>query len=106
MKHYRTIEEIPIQEYIDYFKVVPEERLVHHRYIFYLLKRAIEEMWASEHTHGSTMKHINRGPFLAHQVPIAPFREQDRIVETPIASWRNPTIFRASGLSAGHSTPA
>jgi type I restriction enzyme S subunit len=26
------------------------------------------------------MKHINRGPFLAHRIPLAPLEEQDRIV--------------------------
>jgi type I restriction enzyme S subunit len=37
-------------------------------------------MWESEHTHGSTMKHINRVPFLSHQFRLVPLNEQKRIV--------------------------
>lgn len=62
------------------FKVIPDERVVEKRFLFYLLKSAIQQMIASEHLHGSTMKHINRGPFLAFPVPIPPFKEQRRIV--------------------------
>jgi len=62
------------------FKVVPDEKVAHKRFLFYLLKLAITEMIKSEHLHGSTMKHINRGPFLAHRVPLPPLLEQLRIV--------------------------
>ena len=62
------------------FKVVPEPDLVSDRYLYYVLQRAIEELRSSEHLHGSTMKHINRGPFLAHGIVIPPRQEQDRIV--------------------------
>lgn len=62
------------------FRVIPESNLVTPKYLFYLLKQAIQEMQKTEHLHGSTMKHINRGPFMAHRVPIAPLTEQDRIV--------------------------
>ena len=62
------------------FKVVPDESVTEKRFLFYLLKVAIEEMIKSEHLHGSTMKHINRGPFLAHRIPIPPLKDQRRIV--------------------------
>lgn len=62
------------------FKVVPDETVTEKRFLFYLLKLAIVEMIKSEHLHGSTMKHINRGPFLAHRVPIPPLKQQRRIV--------------------------
>ena len=62
------------------FKVEPNTKVVTAAFLFYQLKRVIEEMWHSEHTHGSTMKHINRGPFLAHPFWIAPLPEQHRIV--------------------------
>ncbi|HET7562990.1 MAG TPA: restriction endonuclease subunit S [Rhodanobacteraceae bacterium] len=62
------------------FKVVPDENVVGKRFLFYLLKMAIAEMIKSEHLHGSTMKHINRGPFLAHRVLIPPLHVQHQIV--------------------------
>ena len=62
------------------FKVIPDETVVDKRFLFYLLKQAISEMIKSEHLHGSTMKHINRGPFLAHHVPLPPMKDQRRIV--------------------------
>ena len=63
------------------FKVVPRESLAERRFLRWGLVNAIREMRASEHTHGTTMRHINRGPFLAHPFPLAPLREQRRIVE-------------------------
>jgi type I restriction enzyme, S subunit len=63
------------------FKVVPDFRLVARLFLFYLLKHAIVEMRHSAHLHGSTMKHINRGPFLAHPIRLPPLAEQRRIVE-------------------------
>ena len=63
------------------FKVIPDGSVVTKRFLFYLLRFAISEMVKSEHLHGSTMKHINRGPFLAHRVPIPPLVDQRRIVE-------------------------
>jgi type I restriction enzyme S subunit len=62
------------------FRVIPNEKLVTSKFLFYLLKEAIWEMTQSEHLHGSTMRHINRGPFMAFPVPIAPRNEQERIV--------------------------
>jgi type I restriction enzyme S subunit len=47
------------------FRVVPFRELPDHRFIYWLLKNAIAEMWRSPHTHGTTMRHINRRPFLS-----------------------------------------
>ena len=62
------------------FRVVPEIRVVHPTFLFYLLRWSIWEMKETEHLHGSTMKHINRGPFLAHTIKLPPLLEQSRIV--------------------------
>ena len=71
-------EEAALNQHI--FRVVPDERLLQRDYLFYLLKAAIQEMQKTEHLHGSTMKHINRGPFMAFPARIAPLSEQRRIV--------------------------
>jgi type I restriction enzyme S subunit len=63
------------------FKVVPNEKVCEPRFLYFLLKSAISQMSKTEHLHGSTMKHINRGPFLAHEVALPPLDEQRRIVE-------------------------
>lgn len=62
------------------FKVVPNERLISKGYLFYSLKQAIRQLQETEHLHGSTMMHINRGPFMAHPVALPPLSEQARIV--------------------------
>lgn len=62
------------------FKVVPDTEVVTKRFLFYSLKEAIGEMIKSEHLHGSTMKHINRGPFLAHAIRVPSIETQKRIV--------------------------
>ena len=62
------------------FKVVPETRLIDKDFLYHGLRTKIREMIESEHLHGSTMRHINRGPFLAHSFTIPPLREQRRIV--------------------------
>lgn len=54
------------------FKVIPDEAVVDRQYLFFLLKNEIENLKKTEHLHGSTMMHINRGPFLAHPVPVPP----------------------------------
>ncbi|MEI8282323.1 MAG: restriction endonuclease subunit S, partial [Armatimonadota bacterium] len=64
------------------FRVIPNERVVTKKFLFYLLKLAIRQMVDSEHLHGSTMKHINRGPFLAHEVPIPSLAHQEQIVDS------------------------
>jgi type I restriction enzyme S subunit len=48
------------------FKVVPRREIVRPKFLYYQLKYIIDSMSRSEHAHGSTMKHINRKPFLAH----------------------------------------
>lgn len=63
------------------FKVVPNESLVDKTFLRYSLKKSIEELLDTEHLHGSTMKHINRGPFLAHRIPLPPLEEQIRIAD-------------------------
>ena len=63
------------------FKVIPEPRLFHSGLLYYWMKVAIGEIINTEHLHGSTMKHINRGPFLAHGTKIPPMNEQIRIYE-------------------------
>lgn len=62
------------------FKVVPDERVMSKELLFFWLKQAIQELQKTDHLHGSTMMHINRGPFMAHQVPLPPYAEQTRIV--------------------------
>jgi len=62
------------------FKVVPNAELVSKRYLFYALRRAIAELIKTEHLHGSTMKHINRAPFLAHMIYLPSLTEQAQIV--------------------------
>jgi type I restriction enzyme S subunit len=61
------------------FKVVPNSVAVHAPWLLHWLRLAIVQMQDTEHLHGSTMKHINRGPFLAHRVPLPPLKEQVRI---------------------------
>jgi type I restriction enzyme S subunit len=61
------------------FKVIPTKATTT-AYLFQASRNAIRELLASEHLHGSTMKHINRGPFLAHTVMLPPLAEQKRIV--------------------------
>jgi type I restriction enzyme S subunit len=62
------------------FKVIPDTRVVTKKFLFYTLKKAIAEMVKSEHLHGSTMKHINRGPFLAHRVDVPSLEIQEVVV--------------------------
>ena len=63
------------------FKVEAETRLFHSGLLYYWMKIAIAEMVNTEHLHGSTMKHINRGPFLAHPTKIPPINEQVRLFD-------------------------
>lgn len=62
------------------FKVVPDESVITKGLLFFWLKLAIQQLQKTDHLHGSTMMHINRGPFMAHQVPLPPRAEQSRIV--------------------------
>jgi type I restriction enzyme S subunit len=62
------------------FKVIVNERALDRAFLYWLLKHTIRELAESDHAHGLAMKHINRGPFLAHPVAIPPLAEQHRIV--------------------------
>ena len=62
------------------FKVIPNTNLVEKPFLFFVLKNEIARLIETEHLHGSTMRHINRGPFLSHQIGLPPRREQRRIV--------------------------
>jgi len=61
------------------FKVVPDEKVVGAEYLYYLLKKSIADLVKSEHLHGSTMKHINRKPFLAKRVWVPSLTDQKEI---------------------------
>ncbi|MFN5923666.1 MAG: restriction endonuclease subunit S [Pseudanabaena sp.] len=63
------------------FRVLPHEKIVEKYFLYFLLKREIANLIGTEHLHGSTMKHINRGPFLSHEVALPPLNEQRRIVD-------------------------
>ncbi|MGI4797385.1 MAG: restriction endonuclease subunit S, partial [Janthinobacterium lividum] len=63
------------------FKVISDQERVDLRYMFFLLKNEIENLKKTEHLHGSTMMHINRGPFLAHKVPVPPLHLQVKIAQ-------------------------
>jgi type I restriction enzyme S subunit len=62
------------------FKVEPFAPL-EKQFLFYMLRHAVGEITRSEHMHGSTMRHINRGPFLSHAIGLPPCNEQSRIVD-------------------------
>ncbi|MDV6034670.1 MAG: restriction endonuclease subunit S [Phycisphaera sp. RhM] len=61
------------------FRVIPNERLVDKQYLRYGLEEALAMM--QNHLHGATMKHVNRGEFLATRIPLPPLPEQKRIAE-------------------------
>jgi type I restriction enzyme S subunit len=59
------------------FRVVPHKDVVDKRYLQYALADALLAM--QRHLHGATMQHVNRGEFLATQVPLPPMPQQRRI---------------------------
>jgi type I restriction enzyme S subunit len=61
------------------FRVLPAP-LADKGYLYWLLKWVIRQLAESDHAHGLVMSHINRGPFLAHPIPLPPLAEQKRIV--------------------------
>ena len=62
------------------FRVLPNRQKVTKEFLFYQLKHVIQEMRRGEHAHGSTMLHINRGPFLAHPFWVPPLEDQLKVV--------------------------
>ena len=59
------------------FRVLPNEKLIYKRYLRYVLEDALSEM--NKHLHGATMKHINRGEFLATEIPLPDIERQKYI---------------------------
>ncbi|GAA4352902.1 restriction endonuclease subunit S [Variovorax defluvii] len=60
------------------FRVLPAP-LADKAFLFWLMKWVIRQLAESDHAHGLVMSHINRGPFLAHPIPLPPLAEQKRI---------------------------
>ena len=59
------------------FRVVPDHGRITPCYLRHILSDALVQM--EQHLHGATMKHVNRGEFLATQIPLPPLAEQKRI---------------------------
>lgn len=59
------------------FRVVPDHGRIDLRYLRHMLSDALIQM--ERHLHGATMKHVNRGEFLATTIPLPPLTEQMRI---------------------------
>jgi type I restriction enzyme S subunit len=62
------------------FKVVPRRGVIDRSFLYHLLRHEVAALLDSEHLHGSTMRHINRGPLLGHRIGLPPLAEQRRIV--------------------------
>ena len=61
------------------FKVIHNSKIIDKNYLRHCLHQALDAM--TKHLHGATMKHVNRGEFLATQIPLPPLAEQQRIAE-------------------------
>ena len=59
------------------FRVVPDHGRIDPHYLRHMLSDALVQM--EQHLHGATMKHVNRGEFLATTIPLPPLAEQKRI---------------------------
>lgn len=59
------------------FRVLPRGERVDKGYLKYMLTGALRAM--TQHLHGATMKHVNRGEFLGTPIPLPPVDEQRRI---------------------------
>ena len=59
------------------FRVVPDHGRIDPCYLRHMLSDALVQM--EQHLHGATMKHVNRGEFLATTIPLPPLDEQKRI---------------------------
>lgn len=62
------------------FKIVPINQ-INNKFLYFLLKNSIYELIQTEHLHGTTMKHINRKPFLNHKIILPSLDEQERIAD-------------------------
>jgi type I restriction enzyme S subunit len=61
------------------FRVIPDSSQVSRTYLFYALKSVMDELRSK--THGSTMKHITKGPFERTKIAVPSLAEQVRIVK-------------------------
>lgn len=59
------------------FKVIHNSNIIDKNYLRHCLHQALDAM--TKHLHGATMKHVNRGEFLATEIPLPPLAEQQRI---------------------------
>jgi len=59
------------------FKVIHNSKIIDKNYLRHCLHKALDAM--TKHLHGATMKHVNRGEFLATEIPLPPLAEQQRI---------------------------
>jgi type I restriction enzyme S subunit len=61
------------------FNVVPDSSQVSKPYLLYAIKSVMDELRSK--THGTTMKHITKGPFERTEIPVPPLVEQERLVK-------------------------
>lgn len=61
------------------FKVVPNEALVTHDFLFYVLKNVMSDLF--QKTHGTGMVHITKGDFESHEVYVPDIGSQKEIVK-------------------------
>ena len=61
------------------FKVVPNSETVDKGFLYFLLKKVIAELRESEVMRGTTMRHINRKPFLEYPIALPSLVEQRKI---------------------------
>jgi len=59
------------------FKVIHNSKIIDKNYLRHCMHQALDVM--TKHLHGATMKHVNRGEFLATEIPLPPLEEQQRI---------------------------
>lgn len=59
------------------FKAVPNPKVVDKDYFKIAVREALRDM--AKHTHGSTMKHVNRGDFIGAEIPLPPIATQKHI---------------------------
>lgn len=62
------------------YKVIPNRVVITPEFLFWLLKHEVRQLARGQHAHGLAMMHINRGPFLSHEVLLPPIAEQKSIV--------------------------